>query len=100
MDGHIWMLSQTDHQLLYHVHKSKSNAEDHSEKEKTNRPRPTKSRSIRKTQETEPAESSIASSVMTDATEYMADEVLSNYFQLDVDLDSLYKQFSERGAYH
>lgn len=97
MDGHVWVLSQTDHELLYHVHQSKSNVGNNCEK--ISQPKPTKSRNIRKTQENESAESKITSSMMPDATKYMADEVLRNYFQLDINLDSLYKQFSEKGAY-
>lgn len=98
MDGHIWMLSQTEHELLYHVHQLKSYAGNSCEK--ISRPKSTKSRSIRKTKENESAESNISSSIMPDAAKYMADEVLRNYFQLDVNLDSLYKQFSEKGTYH
>lgn len=103
MKGCVWRLSQTDHELSYQVFEPKTIGENGVQGLKSTG-RGARLSKTNKALGCQPLE--IESKISSDSSEIPVDEtmsthhanILKDYFQLDVSLESLYAQFCEKGT--
>lgn len=99
MKGRVWRLSQTDHELSYQVFEPNISENCGPRLKSIDRARLSKTNKSLGCQPLEiENKTSVGSSeipVVETASTY--DNILKDYFQLDISLESLYAQFCERG---